>query len=769
MSFLNIECTCNTTDTRLLLSQKLCFTYITSILSEFFLTHLRTDKLDGRLYRTVIITVKNLKIKEKNIDQELLMNDNRIVEHPVLPVEQREEITFYWDGTPYKAKRGEVISSALIANNIRIFGHHHKDESAQGIFCANGQCAKCTVIANGIPVKSCMTKVAENMVVESVNGLPELPEVNEKAVIADVDVCETDVLIIGGGPAGLSAGLEIAKRGISTIIIDDKDVLGGKLVLQTHKFFGSVEDSFAGTRGNDIGKLLAENITSYDNVDVWLESTVLYIFKDKKVGILKDGVYQLVKPKVILNTAGAREKFLQFAGNTLSGIYGAGAFQTLVNRDLVRPTDRLFIVGGGNVGLIAGYHALQADIEVVGLVEALPMCGGYKVHADKLKRLGVPIYTSHTIVSANGEESVDSVTIAQVDENFRVIAGTEKTFKCDTILIAVGLSSVDELSKQAEVAGIKVYSAGDASEIAEASSAMFNGKITGLGIARDLAADVEEIPQSWHDKAEILKSHPGKVVEQEFPKDKEGVIPVIHCIQEIPCNPCSSVCPTNSINIDGETMMGIPKYEGSCIGCGKCVAICPGLAITLVDYRKDSENPIVTVPYEVMNHSVKVDDLVDAVNIDGDDIGKYKVVQIVDYKQNKTQLVKMIATDSIENKADIAKRVVSFKIQAPEVSAPLAEAVLPEYTADDAMVCLCERVTAGEVRKLVREGIHDLNQIKAITRAGMGPCGSKTCDMLVKRIFREEGVTMDDITPNTIRPVFVEVPLGVFAKGKGEE
>ena len=111
----------------------------------------------------------------------------------------------------------------------------------------------------------------------------------------------------------------------------------------------------------------------------------------------------LIKPEVLFVASGAREKSLAFSGNTLPGVYGAGAFQTLVNRDLIKPSEKLFIVGGGNVGLIAGYHALQAGIEVVGLVEALPECGGYKVHKDKLVRMGVPVYTSHTILSANGD------------------------------------------------------------------------------------------------------------------------------------------------------------------------------------------------------------------------------------------------------------------------------------------------------------------------------------------------------------------------------
>ena len=351
------------------------------------------------------------------------MSNNRITEHPILQILDRPEITFYWNKTPMKAKKGEVISSALFANGIKIFGHHFKDGSAQGIFCANGQCAKCSVIANGIPVKSCMTTVKENMIIESVEGLPKLPDVQEKPDIHDIKQIETEVLIIGGGPAGLSAAIQLGNHGIQTLVVDDKSELGGKLVLQTHKFFGSVEDSYAGTRGNDIGKMLTKTVMENKKIETWTNSIALYVFKDKKVGILKDGVYKLVSPEIILNTAGAREKFLRFKGNSLAGIYGAGAFQTLVNRDLVRPTNRLFIIGGGNVGLIAGYHALQAGIDVVGLAEALPRCGGYKVHADKLKRLGVPIYTSHTITAAYGKESVSSITISQIDKDFKAIEG----------------------------------------------------------------------------------------------------------------------------------------------------------------------------------------------------------------------------------------------------------------------------------------------------------------------------------------------------------
>ncbi len=688
------------------------------------------------------------------------MTNNRINTHPVLDIPKKEIVSFYWNKSKLVGKKNEMISSALFANNIKIFGHHHKDGSAQGIFCANGQCAKCTVIANGIPVKACMTGVKENMIVKSVEGLPKLPDVDEHPNISNIEHLAVDVLIIGGGPAGLSAAIQLEEHNINTILVDDKDELGGKLVLQTHKFFGSVEDSHAGMRGMDIGRMLAQKVMDSTHIDVWKNSTALYVFDDKKAGILKHGVYKIVTPKVILNAAGAREKFLRFKGNSLSGVYGAGAFQTLVNRDLIKPTEKLFIIGGGNVGIIAGYHALQAGINVVGLAEALPQCGGYKVHEDKLKRLGVPIYTSHSIVSANGKESVSSVTIAGIDKNFQVIGGTDKTFECDTILIAVGLESVSEFTEEAKSAGIKVFSAGDAAEIAEASSAMFNGKISGLKVVQHFDPNAKKIPESWYEKAYILKSHPGPVQKLEVAGDEKGVFPVIHCKQEIPCNPCSTICPEGSIQMQGDPIKGLPKFDGECQGCMKCLTICPGLAITLVDYRKDQENPVVFLPYEISNIEVKKNDDIALVDVDGNPLGTYKALGAKATKtSDRTQIVR------VRVPKNIAKKVVAFTIQKKEVTKRLTKKIPHDQIQDDEVVCLCERVTAGQIRELVKKGITDMNQIKAISRAGMGPCGYKTCENLMKQIFWAQKTAQEDIVNNVRRPLYVEVPLGKFANG----
>lgn len=695
--------------------------------------------------------------------KEFPLIDNRLYKHPILPVEEKPLFTFYFQGKELKAREGETIASALFANGIRILSYHHRDGAPQGIFCANGQCAQCLVLADGFPVKSCMEFIRPGMKIEPVVGLPELPAVNPEEIpeFKPIEQLEFSVLIIGGGPAGLSAAIELGQRGVDCLLVDDKHRLGGKLVLQTHRFFGSVDAVFAGTRGIDIATRLENEIKKFPNVSVWLRSTALAVFSDKKVGILKEGTkYVLVKPKILLVATGAREKSLAFPGNDLPGVYGAGAFQTLVNRDLVKPTERLFIVGGGNVGLIAGYHALQAGIQVVGLVEVMPEVGGYKVHKDKLARLGVPILTSHTILSANGKDSVESVTIARVDEKFQLIPGTEKTIKCDTVLIAVGLDPVNEFYLKAREFDLPVYAAGDAEEIAEASAAIFSGKIRGLEIARALGVYTGEIPEDWYRTAEILKSRPGPTYSEQYPEKEEGVYPAIHCLQEIPCDPCSAVCPRKLIEVDRSDIRKIPVYydekDGKgCTGCERCVVFCPGLAITLVDYRKNPEFPEVTIPFEFLKETINPGDEVILVDISGQELARSRVNSVKSIKGNdRTILVKVSVPKAV------ARKVSGLRIQ-PEIKE--IEEKYQSRIPDEAIICRCERVTAGEIRKLIREGVRDINEIKAITRAGMGPCGAKTCTPLVHRLFQEEGVPESEIIDQPKRPLFIEVPLGLFA------
>jgi NADPH-dependent 2,4-dienoyl-CoA reductase/sulfur reductase-like enzyme/Fe-S-cluster-containing hydrogenase component 2/bacterioferritin-associated ferredoxin len=685
------------------------------------------------------------------------VSDHRIREHPILPAPEPSSVGFTWQGQAFQARQGETIASALFANGVRTFGHHPKDGAPQGIYCANGQCAQCSVVADGLPVKSCMVVVRPGMKVQPLDGLPVLPDVAGQPKVHPIATVDVECLIIGGGPAGLTAAIELGKAGVRALIVDDKHRLGGKLVLQTHKFFGSIAACHAGTRGIDIATKLETEVRQFENIRVWLNSTVLAVFSDRRVGVLRDGQYFVVRPDILLVTAGAREKSLVFPGNTLPGVYGAGAFQTLVNRDLVRPTERLFIVGGGNVGLIAGYHALQAGIDVVGLCEATAECGGYKVHKDKLVRMGVPVYTSHTIVRAEGTDEVRGVTIAAIDKAWRPIAGTEKRFECDTVLVAVGLDPVDEFLHKAKEFGLPAVAAGDSEEIAEASAAMFTGRIRGLEIARRLGRDVGEVPPEWHRTADVLKSRPGMTIAEDVPDTRTGVFPVFHCSQEIPCNPCTSICPNHGIVIEGDEILGLPEFVGdACDGCEKCVAICPGLAVTLVDYRKNPENPTVVIPYEFSAKKIKKGDAVTVLDCEGVVLGNVEVTRVRAPKDADRALLVRVAAP-----APIAARIAGIRVQEPwqAEQAPAYE----QPVGDDEIVCRCERVTAKELRALIRSGIRDMNHLKAVTRCGMGACGGKTCPNLIKRIFREEGIPAGEVTDLTKRPLFMEVPLGAFA------
>lgn len=694
------------------------------------------------------------------------MTDNRIHQHPILEIPEVEEVSFFWKGTEFKGKSGEPISSALIANGIFIFGHHPHDNSPQSLFCANGQCSQCMVIADDIPVKSCITSLKEGMRLESAEGLITLQSDLRDKLPHPVEELEVPVLIIGGGPAGLSAAIEFVRENINVLLVDDKPNFGGKLVLQTHRFFGSTNAVYAGNRGIDIAKKLFSEVSKFPSFTGWTNSTALAVFSDKKVGILRDGTrYIIVKPDHILVATGAREKSLCFSGNTLPGVLGAGAFQTLVNRDLVFPGKNICIVGGGNVGLIAGYHALQAGIFVQGLIELMPACSGYKVHQDNLRRLGVPFFLSHAILSANGSEHVESITIAKVDENLEPILNTQKTITCDCLLIAVGLNPVDEFYKKAVKFGFSVEAAGDAEEIAEASAAIISGKIKAIKILNKLSGKSLEDIARLNMQKEVFASKPGSIHIKLISQPQTTMFPVFHCIQEIPCDPCVAACPFGLIKIDQGDIRNLPYYQAgdiSCSGCMRCVAICPGHAITLIDLRSEGELAQVSLPYEFNQGVVEIGEIITLLDIDGKELCTALVVNIIDKKAFQSTKLITVQVDT-----SFVKQVAGYRINNKNIEQHI-HINGHEKNQQENIICRCERVTKEEILKLIRAGYSDVNEIKALTRAGMGACGGKTCENLILQLIKQE--EREDIAvPPTARPLFCEVPLSVFAGIKDNE
>lgn len=340
---------------------------------------------------------------------------------------------------------------------------------------------------------------------------------------------EVDLLIVGAGPAGLSAACEAAKAGVQVMMIDENLKPGGQLFKQIHKFFGS-RVHLAGTRGFRIGEMLLKE-TEELGVEVQLGYPVYGIFAGNQVLYgSKDGVKKLHAKKIILAT-GANENNLCFEGSILPGVMTAGAAQTMVNLHHVLPGQKVVMVGSGNVGLIVSYQLLQAGAEVVALVEAAPSIGGYGVHANKLKRAGVPIYLSHTIQKVMGTNGVEQVVLVELDEHFQPVPGTEKTLEADTVCMAVGLTPMTEL---AELGGCEmtvcpalggvvpmhddgmkttnpnIYVAGDIAGVEEASTAMEEGRLAGVTAAGDLGflekKRAEERKKEIHERLNLLRS-----------------------------------------------------------------------------------------------------------------------------------------------------------------------------------------------------------------------------------------------------------------------
>lgn len=315
-----------------------------------------------------------------------------------------------------------------------------------------------------------------------------------------------DVAVIGGGPAGLTAAYEAAISGASVCLIDENKTPGGQLFKQIHKFFGS-QFHRAGTRGFRIAEMLVRDVLEA-KVDVMLDAVAWSVTPGYKIAVtVGDEHTWIVEAKKIIMATGAAENTLAFPNSTLPGIIGAGAAQTLMNIRKVRPGSRAVVVGTGNVGLIVSYQLLQAGVDVVALVEAAPSIGGYLVHAGKIRRAGVDILTRTTITAAWGEETVEGVTIADVDDKFQPVAGTERDVDCDLVAIAVGLHPMTELcwmmdcefrfsgglggfipvhDRNMETSRHGIYIAGDVAGIEEASIAIEEGRLAGIAASEAL-------------------------------------------------------------------------------------------------------------------------------------------------------------------------------------------------------------------------------------------------------------------------------------------
>nr|MDO8088870.1 FAD-dependent oxidoreductase [Candidatus Sigynarchaeum springense] len=266
---------------------------------------------------------------------------------------------------------------------------------------------------------------------------------------------ETDVAIIGGGPAGLAAAVEADKAGCKVMIIERDDGLGGILQQCIHPGFG-LHEFKEELAGPEYAQRYIDMLEKA-KIEVMLGTMVLDITPKKEIFAINEQGVVKVQAKAIVLAMGCRERTrgaIKIPGYRPTGVYTAGTAQRFVNIEGFMPGTRYVILGSGDIGMIMARRLTWEGAKVEAVVEIMPYPSGLvRNKVQCLDDYGIPLYLSHTVVRVHGKDRVTGITIARVDENWKMVPGTEMFFNCDTLLLSVGLIPENEVSKKA---GIKL-------------------------------------------------------------------------------------------------------------------------------------------------------------------------------------------------------------------------------------------------------------------------------------------------------------------------
>lgn len=677
----------------------------------------------------------------------------RIVNHPILTIPQEGEHTFLFNGKPVTGMKGFTIAAALHQAGYPVHSHSVNGRN-RSLNCGIGKCGACEMLVDGEVKRICITKV---------DNVKEVSEITVQNYTTDsqiepreepVEIYRTDVAIIGAGPAGLACRETLKELGLNSIVIDSNDKIGGQFLMQTHAFFFFEKEwRFGGMRGFDIAKTLAGD----DHSGIFLHSTVWDILQNKRIAV-KDMLNHknfYVEAQALIVATGAVPFMPTFENDDVPGVYTAAVVQKMMNAEFTLLGKNILTVGAGNIGYLTSYQLMQAGAKVKAILEAMPYEGGFPVQANRIRRLGIPIYTSHMLLKAIPNQDRTGITGAVVCEceNFKPIPGTEKVIDgIDVINICTGLIPDNQLLTKGQYTfGKRCAGVGDAVRIGEGTTAVLRGKQAAYEIAQELGVrfnynDYLQISKEYIDS----QQHPIRIKE-ESPRptpERQAQRPFVRldCLYGFACNPCSFACPQKAITKSSTSVTPEIDYE-KCTGCMQCVSHCPGLAIFGYDTRK--QNLFLPVEYEVEEGAEVW--LVD-------DNGKKQgegIIEKVLKKPTKTNVARVKAA-GMENDALLNITGFIVKENYPEEIDFKQE---PECESET-YVCHCEDVSLDELLSAIGDRKYiSVDEVKHITRLGMGPCRGKRCIPRLRMKLREKGIELvGDATPRA--PLSTRFVLG---------